>query len=115
MNIRPCPTEGQGVNGWTFSTACWLSKNGWSETKIREHLHQHTNRGGPKADEEIERAIKRGPEWTKRGHAGSYKKWPPVDRAKRQEAISNGIGVEELRRVSPLKEMSTQQVLPMLF
>jgi hypothetical protein len=115
MNIRACPTEGQGVNKWTFATACLLFKRGWSETRIREYLAEHTTRTGSKADEEIERAIERAPKVIKRGHASSYRKWPDVARAKRQEAISNGIGVEELRRVSPRKQMSAQQVLPILF
>jgi hypothetical protein len=116
MNIRACPTEGQGVNKWTFLTACQLLKRGWSETRVREYLAQHTTRTGRKVDEEIERAIERAPEWIKCGESGSYRKWPDGSRAKRQKAISDGnIGVEELRRVSPEKQMSAQQVLPILF
>jgi hypothetical protein len=116
MNIRVCPTEGRGVNKWTFLTACQGFKRGWSETKVREYLAQHTTRTGRKADEEIERAIERAPEWIKRGKASSIRKWPELSRVRRQEAISNGkITVEELRRISPQKQMSAQQVLPILF
>jgi hypothetical protein len=116
MSIRSCPTEGRGVNKWTFLTACQLLRRRWSETEVREYLAQHTTRTGRKADDEIERAIERAPEWIKRGHAGSYRKWPEISRAKRQEAISDGkICVEELRRISPLKQMSARQVLPILF
>jgi len=116
MSIRACPTEGQGVNKWTFLTACQLAKRGWSEIKVREYLAQHTTRTGRKADEEIERAIERAPEWIKRGKAGSRKKWPEVSASKRKNAISDGkIGVEELQHASPEKQMSVQQVLPILF
>jgi hypothetical protein len=116
MSIRSCPTEGRGVNKWTFLTACELLRRGWSETKVREYLAQHTNRTGRKADEEIDRAIERAPQWIKRGKASSIRKWPELSRGKRQEAINDGdIGVEELRRVLPRKQMSAQQVLPILF
>jgi hypothetical protein len=116
MNIPPCPIEGRGINRWTFLTACRLFRRRWSETKVREYLAQHTNRTGRKADDEIERAIERAPQWGKRGKAGSYRKWPDVSGSKRQKAINDGnISAEELRRVSPLKQTSAQQVLPILF
>jgi hypothetical protein len=116
MNIRPCPIEGLGVNKWTFRTACLLFKRGWSETKVREYLAQHTTRTGRKADEEIERAIERAPRWIKGGKASSIRKWPELCPARRQEAINNSkITVEELRGISPQKQMSAQEVLPILF
>ena len=115
LKLKPCPAEGQGVNKWTFATACLLRRRGWKETRIREYLEQHTTRRGRKADEEIERVIKRAPEWIKSGKASSYRKWPKVSLAKRQEAISSGIGVEELRNASPQKQARADQVLPILF
>jgi len=115
-HTEQCPPEGDGVNEWTFKIACRKFKAGWSENRVREYLSQHTTRTGRKADEEIERAIERAPEWIKRGKAASFKKWPNASRAKRQKAIADsGIGIEELRRVSPQKQMSAEQVLPILF
>jgi hypothetical protein len=85
------------------------------EEKVRSYLSENTTRGGAQADIEIERAIERAPDWIKLGRANSHSKWPKVNLAKRQEAISNGIGIEELRGISPRKQMSAHQVLPILF
>src|SRR5260370_20317261 len=115
MKIRACPTEGQGVNNWTFLTACQLAKRGWSETKVCEYLAQHTTRTGRKADEEIERAIQRAPEWIKTGLAKPFRKWPVLNRAELEKTLTNGVGVAELRAASPVKEIRADQVLPILF
>jgi hypothetical protein len=115
MNICTCPAEGQGVNTWTFATACQLFRRGWSENSVREYLAQHSTRTGRKADEEIERAINRAPEWIKRGRAKSVKKWSAVDRNLRKKALSSGIGVQQLRDNSPAKGTSAEQALPILF
>jgi hypothetical protein len=115
MNIRTCPIEGQGVNTWTFETACQLFRRRWSEARVREYLKQHTTRTGRKADEEIERAIARAPEWIKRGVASTGKKWPVVDRKLRQKVLNIGIGVEQLRVNSPVKGTRAEEALPSLF
>ena len=115
MNIRTCPTEGRGVNKWTFLTACQLLRRRWSETKIGEYLAEHTTRTGRKAEEEIERAIERAPQWVKQGAVGSCKRWPAIDHVERQKALSTGVGVEELRNASPQKQARADQVLPILF
>jgi len=78
-------------------------------------LDQNTTRAGLLADAEIERAIERAPQWIKQGSASSCKKWPAIDRVERQKALSNGVGVEELRRISPQKQERADQVLPILF
>jgi len=115
VNISPCPAEGQGVNRWTFTTACSLFRAGWSENQIRDYLHQHTIRAGSQADAEIARAIERAPQWVKQGAASSCKKWPAIDPVERQKALTNGVGVEELRNASPQKQARAVQVLPILF
>ena len=70
---------------------------------------------GQLADAEIERAIERTPQWIKQGAARSCKKWPDIDHVERRKALSNGIGVKELRAASSLKETFAHQVLPILF
>jgi len=115
VGLEPCPAPGDGVNRWTFVSACRLFKRKWSEHSVREYLRQHTNRAGRKADEEIERAIDRAPEWIKRGTARSCRKWPALNRACRQKVLNSGIGVQELRDKSPVKETCAQQALPILF
>lgn len=115
MNITPCPIEGEGVNRWTFKTACTLFRVGWSEERVRDYLNEHTTRGGTQADAEIERAIERAPDWIKLGHAKSHRKWPDINLARRREALSNNIGIEELQRMSPLKLTGAHQALPILF
>jgi hypothetical protein len=113
--IAQCPVEGCGVNKWTFVTACRLFKRGWSEDRIREYLEQRTTRVGRKADEEIERAIQRAPEWLKTGLAKPFRKWPPLHLAELKKVLANGVGVAELRAASPVKEIRADQVLPILF
>jgi hypothetical protein len=115
VNITPCPAEGQGVNIWTFKTACRLLRSGWNEERVRDYLNQHTTRGGQQAAAEIERAIERAPQWIKQGAACSNRKWPAIDHVERPKALSNGIGIEEVRRISPLKPTFAHQVLPVLF
>jgi hypothetical protein len=115
LKVEPCPTPGTGVNIWTFTTACRLYRAGWNDECIRNYLNEHTTRLGPQADAEIERAIERAPQWIKQGAASSHRKWPPIDHVERRKALNNGIGVEELRRASPLKQTSAHHVLPLLF
>jgi hypothetical protein len=110
VNISPCPAEGQGVNRWTFKTACRLFRRGWNEENVRSYLSDNTTRVGAKADVEVERAIERAPQWIRRGAASSCKKWPHIDHVELQKALSNGIGVEGLRRISPLKQALAHQV-----
>jgi hypothetical protein len=115
VNITPCPAEGQGVNRWTFNTACRLFRAGWSEDDVRDYLNQYTTRSGREADTEIERAIERAPDWIKLGHAKSYRKWPDLNLTRRREALSNNTGIEELQGISPVKQTRADQVLPILF
>jgi len=115
ITITSCPAEGQGVNLWTFKTACRLFAAGWSEDDVRDYLNEHTTRSGWQADTEIERTIERAPDWIKLGHAKSQRRWPDINLARRREALSNNINVEELRRMSPLKLPRAHQVLPILF
>jgi hypothetical protein len=115
LKVKPCPTPGTGVNRWTFTTACILFRAGWNEDKVRDYLNERTTRLGQLADAEIERAIERAPQWIKQGAASSHRKWPAIDHVERRRALSNGIGVEELRGASPVKQTSAHQVLPILF
>jgi hypothetical protein len=78
-------------------------------------LNENTTRTGAQADAEIERAIERAPDLITAGFATAHRKWPEVDQAKRQQALGNNVGIEELRRVSRVKQMSAQRVLPILF
>jgi hypothetical protein len=115
VNVTPCPIEGEGVNRWTFKTACRLFAARWSEDDVHDYLNENTTRGGAQADAEIERAIERAPQWIKQGTASSCRKWPDINLARRRGALSNNIGIEELRRMSPLKLTRAHQVLPILF
>jgi hypothetical protein len=115
VNVTPCPIEGEGVNRWTFKTACGLFRAGWSEDDIRDYLNEHTTRSGWQADTEIERAIERAPQWIKQGAASSCRKWPDINLATRRESLSNNIGIEELQHMSPVKHTRADQVLPILF
>jgi hypothetical protein len=115
ITITSCPAEGEGVNRWTFKTACALFRAGWSEDDVRDYLNEHTTRSGWQADTEIERAIERAPQWIKQGAASSCRKWPDINLARRRGALSNNIGIEELQRMSPLKLTRAHQVLPILF
>jgi hypothetical protein len=115
LKIKLCPTAGTGVNRWTFTTACILFRAGWNEDEVRDYLNEHTTRLGQQADAEIERAIERAPQWIRQGAASSRKKWPAIDRVELKKALSSGIGVEELRGFSPVKQAFAHQVLPILF
>ena len=115
LKIGTCPPPGTGVNRWTFTTACMLFQAGWNEDKVRDYLNEHTTRSGHQADAEIARAIERAPQWIRQGAASSRKKWPAIDCGELKKALNNGIGVEELRLFSPLKQAFAHQVLPILF
>src|SRR5262249_17424651 len=97
------------------TTACVLFRTGWNEDEVRDYLNEHTTRSGQQADAEIERAIERAPQWIKQGAACSHRKWPAIDHVERRKALSNGVGIEEVRRLSPLKPTFAHQVLPVLF
>jgi hypothetical protein len=112
INIPPCPSEGRGVNRWTFRAACKLFRSGWSENEVRSYLTDNTTREGYRAKAEIERALERGPELIKGARPTPYSRWPSIDTARRERVLRNGITVADL---SPREELSARKVLPILF
>ncbi|HSH40072.1 MAG TPA: hypothetical protein VK993_14965 [Chthoniobacterales bacterium] len=126
MRFEPCPPAGSGqVNSWTFRTAFQRFAAGWPEEKVRRYLYDHTTHTGEEAELEIERAIERAPAYLKNAHADARRsglrrktKKPKIDPAAVQAVLvesSRRVNVEALRQLSPLKQLTTRDVLPLLY
>ncbi len=113
------PRRGGGLHNWLFRTARVLHPFR-SQEEIIELLRSATA-GEPVKSLEIEDAVANSasPEWQQPCHLERRLVWPSVNVGKRNEIIASGIGLTQMRTLSPrpLDEggIQTEEIIDTLF
>ena len=107
--IKPCPASGEGVHRWVYYAYHWLREAGRTREEAAAWIKEHATREVP--DREI-------PAEGSKPDAPAAKKWPKANREQIEAVAASGLGVAELREVSPVRlpeAPATREILAGLF
>ena len=122
--LKNPPSRGEGLNTWLYLMA--LKLHGYRTTdEIIELLKEATSEEAVRYGE-IERQVECAAAWkesrmaTPTANVVAHKRWIPINKELRQSIIANGMTLEELSGMSPVKgeqlsSLATSEVVDLLY
>lgn len=96
LNLKPCPSSGDGVHSWLFHAACCAVEAGMSDDQAVDEIEAMMTRN-PSPPSEIEDALR-----SARGErSGPSLLWPQVNDEQIEAIAKDGMQVSDFWEASP--------------